>query len=251
MASGMASGMSMGAAIAAAQTQDLVKKTCMVKKGWNSVPSGTAINAGGTTSVPASALPHNSTAPALTTDIASIYPTPESEWYADMNEFLWFFPDYRFGAKLDSFDSQVRKYLAAGVAGPLALMTAHEDLVAAKRGAPAPTGAAANFYKFYSGAVAGAPLDQATFGYMNSTGLEGLPKNQQRAVYWAQKSAQAGSPNGQLLYGDFLFNGNGIKANRVVGYSFVKKAAAKDKDARDVLREMEKVMTPTELSAVK
>lgn len=70
-------------------------------------------------------------------------------------------------------------------------------------------------------------------------------------IYWLKAAAAKNDPRALLVYGTALFNGDGVKADPALGYSYVKRAAAQGlAPAKDTLAQIEATMTPDELGKV-
>ena len=75
--------------------------------------------------------------------------------------------------------------------------------------------------------------------------------NRSLGIYWLKAAAAKNDPRALLVYGTALFNGDGVKADPALGYSYVKRAAAQGlAPAKDTLAQIEASMTPDELSKV-
>lgn len=75
--------------------------------------------------------------------------------------------------------------------------------------------------------------------------------NRSLGIYWLKAAAAKNDPRALLVYGTALFNGDGVKADPLLGYSYVKRAAAQGlAPAKDTLAQIEATMTPDELSRV-
>ena len=73
--------------------------------------------------------------------------------------------------------------------------------------------------------------------------------NRSLGIYWLKAAAAKNDPRALLVYGTALFNGDGVKADPALGYSYVKRAAAQGlAPAKDTLAQIEASMTPDELS---
>jgi TPR repeat protein len=55
----------------------------------------------------------------------------------------------------------------------------------------------------------------------------GVPKDEQKAVYWLGKAADAGLTNAELEYGIALYLGKGVKKDETAGFSMLRRAAEK------------------------
>src|SRR3569833_228562 len=73
--------------------------------------------------------------------------------------------------------------------------------------------------------------------------------NRSLGLDWLKAAAAKNDPRALLVYGTALFNGDGVKADPALGYSYVKRAAAQGlAPAKDTLAQIEASMTPDELS---
>ena len=63
------------------------------------------------------------------------------------------------------------------------------------------------------------------------------------AMSWLRKAADKGEPRALLVVGTALFNGDGVKQDRVLGYAYVSRAAAQGlAPARSTLAEMDSIL---------
>ena len=68
-------------------------------------------------------------------------------------------------------------------------------------------------------------------------------------IYWLKAAAAKDDPRAMLVYGTALFNGDGVKPDRALGYAYVSRAAAQGlAPARDTLAQMDAVLSPDERS---
>jgi len=93
----------------------------------------------------------------------------------------------------------------------------------------------------------------ATQGHVDAQTTLGLllfqNNNRTLGVYWLKAAAAKNDPRALLVYGTALFNGDGVKADPALGYSYVKRAAAQGLGpAKDTLAEIEATLTPDERS---
>ena len=73
--------------------------------------------------------------------------------------------------------------------------------------------------------------------------------NRVLGIYWLKAAAAKNDPRAMLVYGTALFNGDGVKPNAALGYTYVSRAAALGlAPAKDTLAQMEKNLSPEELS---
>lgn len=67
--------------------------------------------------------------------------------------------------------------------------------------------------------------------------------NQVGSMRWLRMAAEAGEPRALLLYGTALYNGDGVKADPVLAYAYVSRAAAKGLEpAKATLADMDEMM---------
>lgn len=65
-----------------------------------------------------------------------------------------------------------------------------------------------------------------------------------QGLKWLKQAADQGEPRALLVYGTALYNGDGIAADRVLGYAFVSRAAAQGlAPAQDTLAQLDQLMT--------
>jgi len=93
----------------------------------------------------------------------------------------------------------------------------------------------------------------ATQGHVDAQTTLGLllfqNNNRTLGIYWLKAAAAKNDPRALLVYGTALFNGDGVKADPALGYSYVKRAAAQGLGpAKDTLDEIEATLTPDERS---
>jgi cell division septation protein DedD len=67
--------------------------------------------------------------------------------------------------------------------------------------------------------------------------------DQAQGLTWLKQAAEKGEPRAQLVYGTALYNGDGVTQDRVLGYSFVSRAAAQGlAPARETLTQLDGLM---------
>ena len=65
------------------------------------------------------------------------------------------------------------------------------------------------------------------------------------AMRWLKAAADRGEPRSQLVYGTALFNGDGVARNHVLGYAYVRQAAAQGlKPAKGTLQDLQSILAP-------
>jgi|SRR5579884_1821533 len=108
------------------------------------------------------------------------------------------------------------------------------------RGVPLNLGAAQTWFER---AASSGHLDaETTLGLL-------LFQNGDRAVglKWLRRAAEQGEPRAMLVYGTALYNGDAITQDRLLGYSFISRAAAAGlPPAKDTLAQVDQMMTPAE-----
>ena len=104
------------------------------------------------------------------------------------------------------------------------------------RGVPADLAQAQRFYE--QAARAGHLEAQTSLGLMLFQGGD-----KSGALRWLKTAADRGEPRAMLVYGTALFNGDGIKEDRVRAYALVSRAAAQGlSPARSTLEEMDQII---------
>lgn len=67
--------------------------------------------------------------------------------------------------------------------------------------------------------------------------------DQAAGLKWLKQAAEQGEPRAQLVYGTALYNGDGVTQDRMLGYSFVSRAAGRGlAPARDTLAQLDELM---------
>lgn len=104
------------------------------------------------------------------------------------------------------------------------------------RGVPINLGAAQSWYE--RAAARGSVDAETNLGlllFQNGNHAEGLE--------WLGKAAEKDDPRALLVYGTALFNGDGVKQDRMLGYAFVSRSAAQGLGpARQTLAELDQLM---------
>jgi TPR repeat protein len=73
--------------------------------------------------------------------------------------------------------------------------------------------------------------------------------NRTLGVYWLKRAAAKNDPRAMLVYGTALYNGDGVKPDVALGYSYVSRAAAQGlAPAKDTLAQMEESLSPEQRS---
>lgn len=91
----------------------------------------------------------------------------------------------------------------------------------------------------------------ANSGHMDAETTLGLLlfQNGDRAagLKWLRRAAEQGEPRAMLVYGTALYNGDAVTQDRLLGYSFISRAAAAGlAPARDTLAQVDQLMTPAD-----
>lgn len=64
---------------------------------------------------------------------------------------------------------------------------------------------------------------------------------------WLRRAAEQGDPRAMLVYGTALYNGDAVTQDRLLGYSFISRAAAAGlPPAKDTLAQVDQLMTPAD-----
>lgn len=64
---------------------------------------------------------------------------------------------------------------------------------------------------------------------------------------WLRRAAEQGEPRAMLVYGTALYNGDVVTQDRLLGYSFISRAASAGlPPAKDTLAQLDQMMTPAE-----
>ena len=67
--------------------------------------------------------------------------------------------------------------------------------------------------------------------------------DQAAGLKWLKEAAEQGEPRAQLVYGTALYNGDGVTQDRMLGYSYVSRAAGQGlAPARDTLAQLDELM---------
>lgn len=67
--------------------------------------------------------------------------------------------------------------------------------------------------------------------------------DQPSGLKWLKQAAEKGEPRAQLVYGTALYNGDGVTQDRMLGYSYVNRAAGQGlAPARDTLAQLDELM---------
>ncbi|HWJ37672.1 MAG TPA: SPOR domain-containing protein [Sphingomicrobium sp.] len=67
--------------------------------------------------------------------------------------------------------------------------------------------------------------------------------DQAAGLKWLKEAAEQGEPRAQLVYGTALYNGDGVTQDRMLGYSYVSRAAGQGLvPARDTLAQLDELM---------
>jgi hypothetical protein len=91
----------------------------------------------------------------------------------------------------------------------------------------------------------------ASSGHLDAETTLGLLlfQNGDRAtgLKWLRRAAEQGEPRAMLVYGTALYNGDVVTQDRLLGYSFISRAAAAGlPPAKDTLAQVDQMMTPAE-----
>lgn len=240
-ASGMASGANLGAALAAQQAQDRIYKSCMYTKGWIDAPEQA------TAAAPIVKQPVKRTVEP-SADV-KIYKTQDDELFADLEEFLRFYPAYTQPALYEVLRLQMVEVGKAepNLGMPQRLLKTHNKIAGQVLTVEEKADAV---LKAYMGAVNGVSRDQASLGLFYAQGKDTRTStNTTRSAYWSHKSALGGNAVGQMGLGIMLFSG-GIQQDKVNGYLWVKKAGVAGLNIADTLRGFEEEMSAEQLKAV-
>lgn len=87
----------------------------------------------------------------------------------------------------------------------------------------------------------------ATSGHLDAQTTLGLllfqNGDQASGLKWLKQAAEEGEPRAQLVYGTALYNGDGVTQDRMLGYSYVSRAAGQGLvPARDTLAQLNELM---------
>ena len=247
-ANGVASGASLGAAIAAQRAQEKLYKSCMYTKGWTDQPE-VAPKGNMAASSAKLATPKQIKSTREPSADIKIYRTQDDEWFADLEEFMRFYPTYKKPAAYEILRIEMSKLEAANPNLSLSqrLVKAHYKINGQALTANEKSD---EVLMIYLAAVGGLSRDQANLGFLYAQSKDSrIPVNTSRSAYWSHKSALGGSPIGQLGLGIMLFSG-GIQQDKVNGYLWVKKAGASGLNVSNTLREFEDEMSPEQLQAI-
>lgn len=108
------------------------------------------------------------------------------------------------------------------------------------RGVPLDLGAAQTWFE--RAASSGHVDAETTLGLL-------LFQNGDRAtgLKWLRRAAEQGEPRAMLVYGTALYNGDAVTQDRLLGYSFISRAAAAGlPPAKDTLAQVDQLMTPAD-----
>ena len=71
--------------------------------------------------------------------------------------------------------------------------------------------------------------------------------DQVQGIKWLRRAAEQGEPRAQLVYGTALYNGDGVTQDRILGYSFVSRAATQGLGpAKDTLAQLDGLLAPAD-----
>lgn len=89
----------------------------------------------------------------------------------------------------------------------------------------------------------------ATSGHLDAQTTLGLllfqNGDQASGLRWLKQAAEEGEPRAELVYGTALYNGDGVTQDRMLGYSYVSRAAGQGLvPARDTLAQLNELMPP-------
>ncbi|MGN6849357.1 MAG: SPOR domain-containing protein [Sphingomicrobium sp.] len=108
------------------------------------------------------------------------------------------------------------------------------------RGVPLNLGAAQTWFE--RAATSGHVDAETTLGlllFQNGDRVSGLK--------WLRRAAEQGEPRAMLVYGTALYNGDAVTQDRLLGYSFISRAAAAGlPPAKDTLAQVDQLMTPAD-----
>lgn len=245
---GFGNGVAIGQAIAARKAQDMAFKLCMYQLGWaDKKPAGFVLS-DEPVATPVQSPAEPSKAKPFQVLIAPYALPEEQEYEAQAYEFYVIHNQYikdrearnQLKAELDSV---MDRHGAAGLGEQL--LMAHAEV-----GLPPPTEDDAAAQQAYQASMGGNPAAQFVLASFHLKGLSG-EVNDERAFYWATRSARAGRPDAIALLAMLYADGRGVQADVDMAYRLTMRAKMEGSEMWEAAAaRLDRRMTPEQRAAL-